>query len=118
MTSRQGRCTLQRTPMTSRMRRERRCRAARRQAARAATQGGEAADAARVDDVVDPLKQRVDELHRLLDPYAQNHRTTAIVRGERNGQQIDIVASSISIPDNGQPCNQERLKRLDLDMPK
>ena len=48
-------------------------------AARAAAQGGEAADAARVDDVVDPLKQRVDELHRLLDPYAQNHRTTAIV---------------------------------------
>jgi RHS repeat-associated protein len=59
-------------------------------AARAAAQGGEAADAARVDDVVDPLKQCVDKLHRLLDPYAQNHRTTAIVRGERNGQRSGL----------------------------
>jgi hypothetical protein len=59
-------------------------------AARAAAQGGEAADAARVDDVVDPLKQRVDEIHRLLDPYAQHHWTTAIVRGERNGQRSGL----------------------------
>ncbi|MDW8215028.1 MAG: hypothetical protein RMJ55_15850 [Roseiflexaceae bacterium] len=65
---------------------------------RAVAHADDVADAAqaatRVDDVVDPLKQRADELHRLLDSYAQDRRTTAIVRGERDGQQIDIVASS------------------------
>jgi hypothetical protein len=31
---------------------------------------------------------------------------------------LSLLVTNVSIPDNGQPCNQERLKRLDLDMPK
>jgi len=48
-----------------------------------------------VEGTVHPLKARADELHGLLDPVAQNRRTTGIVRTtDPEGNQVDVVSSS------------------------